>query len=284
MKITKIGLLKVSILTATMFVNTGCLFGLFEDEPKTQYIEPTTSTQKVYSAPESTVIQRTTYEESTSFEQPTSVQKVTSYEQPTSVQKATSYEQPTSVHALSPATKIPTECTDEPNNLNGCQKKLISPKEVKIKKRNGAVHHLRSIQGKNITIIERPTGYLFPQFRNKIVILEMFGQNCSHCIKEMAVLNRLRRKYRHNLEIVALQVEGRMSKRQANRLLRRHRIHYPIIPGQTATELQYQVQTTYGWTGILPFIMVIKDGVTEFTYRGEVNYNRINKDIRSLLR
>jgi len=272
MKITKIGFIKISLLTTTMFLNTGCLFGLFEDEPKTQYIEPTTSTQKIYSAPESTVIQRTTYEEPTSFEQQTSVQK------------ATSYEQPTSVHALSPATKIPTECTDEPNNLNGCQKKLISPKEVKIKKRNGAVHRLRSIQGKNITIIERPTGYLFPQFKNKIVILEMFGKNCSHCIKEMPVMNKLRRKYRHNLEIVALQVEGRMSKRQANRLLRRHRIHYPIIPGQTATELQYQVQTTYGWTGILPFIMVIKDGVTEFTYRGEVNYNRINKDIRSLLR
>jgi thiol-disulfide isomerase/thioredoxin len=278
MKITKIGLLKISILTATMLVNTGCLFGLFENEPKTQYIEATTSTQKIYSAPESTVIQRTTYEEPTSFE------KSTSFEQPTSVQKATSFEQPTSIQTISPATTIPTECTDDPSSINGCHKKLISPKEIKIKKSNGAVHQLRSIQGKKITIIERPTGYLFPQFKNKIVILEMFGHNCSHCIKEMATLNRLRRKYRHNLEIVALQVEGRMSKNQANRLIRRHQIHYPIIPGQTATELQYQVQTTYGWTGILPFIMVIKDGVTEFTYRGEVNYNRIDKDIRSLLR
>jgi len=183
---------------------------------------------------------------------------------------------------------IPLECNDEDNSQNSCQKKPIEVKELKIKKVvtkiGGEVHRLRSIQGKNITIIERPTGYLFPEFENKIVILEMFGKNCSHCIKEMPIMNKLRRKYRNNLEVIALQVEGKMSRLQANALLRRHKIKYPVISGQTATNLQYHIQSTYGWTGILPFIMVIKDGVTEFTYRGEVKYKEINNDIRSLLK
>jgi len=268
MKITKIGFIKISLLTTTMFLNTGCLFGLFEDEPKAKIIQKSIPVQETRSIQEPTFTQTST-----------SLQKY-----PTSVERPTT----TSIQTLSPSISIPTECTDEPNALNGCQKAPIAPKELKVKKvvtpTGGEIHRLRSIQGKNITIVERPTGYLFPQFKNKIVVLEMFGKNCSHCIKEMPVMNKLRRKYRRNLEIVALQVEGRMSKHQANRLLRRHKIHYPIIAGQTATNLQYQIQTTYGWTGILPFIMVIKDGVTEFTYRGEVNYNRINKDIRSLLR
>jgi len=262
MKITRTGLIKVSLLTTIMFLNTGCLFGLFEDEPKAKLIQKTIPVQ-----------------ETSSMQEPTFTQNSTSIQRyPTPIQR------PTSIQTPSPTISIPTECTDEPNGISGCQKKLIEPKELKVKKREGETHRLRSIQGKNITIIERPTGYLFPQFQNKIVILEMFGQNCSHCIKEMPVMNRLRRKYRQNLEIIALQVEGRMSKHQANTLLRRHRIHYPIIAGQTATNLQYHVQSTYGWTGILPFIMVIKDGITEFTYRGEVSYNRINKDIHSLLR
>ena len=247
MKITKIGLMKTSITTAIIFLNTGCMFGLFGDEPKAQFIQNPSKLQE------------------------TSSNKVT-----------------TTTPTTPSAIIIAAECSDEVDSQSACQKTLIVPEELKVKetvtKRGGEIHNLKSIQGKKITIIERPTGYLFPQFENKIVILEMFGKGCSHCIKEMPVMNRLRRKYRHNLEIVALQVEGKMSRLQANALLRRHKIKYPIIAGQTATNLQYHVQSTYGWTGILPFIMVIKDGVTEFTYRGQVNYKEINKDIRSLLR
>jgi len=247
MKITKIKLIKISILTAIMFLNTGCIFGLFEDTPKAQFIEKSKQIKKINSVQESN-----------------------------------------STKLLSKTIIIAPECSDESDSLGGCQKKPIEVKELNVKKvttsTGGEIHKLRSIQGKNITIIERPTGYIFPQFKNKIVILEMFGKSCSHCIKEMPIMHKLHRKYRNHLEIIALQVEGKMSRNQANALLRRHRIHYPIIAGQTATNLQYQIQSTYGWTGILPFIMVIKDGVTEFTYRGEVSYKEINKDIRSLLR
>ena len=182
---------------------------------------------------------------------------------------------------------IAPECSYDLNSNSACQKNLIKAKELKPKrvvtKTGGEVHRLKSIQGQKVTIVERPTGYVFPEFKNKIVILEMFGKNCSHCIKEMPIMNRLRKQYRNNLEIVALQVEGKMSPIQANALLKRHKISYPVISGETATNLQYHVQSTYGWTGILPFIMVIKNGVTEFSYRGSITYKEINNDIRSIL-
>lgn len=240
MKITKIGLTQISILTAILFLNTGCVFGLFGDEP-----------------------------------------------QVTTTKKNTKKVMPTSSVPNPSLVTIAPECSDDLSN-SACNKGLIKAKELKPKKAvtqmGGEVHRLRSIQGQKITVVERSTGYVFPEFKNKIIILEMFGKNCSHCIKEMPIMNRLRRQYRNNLEIVALQVEGKMSKLQANALLRRHKIRYPIISGETATNLQYHVQNTYGWTGILPFIMIIKNGVTEFSYRGQITYNEINNDIRSLLR
>ena len=243
MKKTKIGLIQISILTAILFLNTGCVFGLFGDEPEVQAKQ---STKKI-----------------------------------TQVMPTSSVQSP-SLMTIAP------ECSDDLDAKSACQKKLIKSQELKPKqavtKIGGEVHRLKSIQGQKITIVERPTGYVFPEFKNKIIILEMFGKNCSHCIKEMPIMNKLRRKYGHNLEIVALQVEGKMSPLQANALLRRHKITYPVISGETATNLQYHVQSTYGWTGILPFIMVIKNGVTEFTYRGSVTYNEINNDIRSLLK
>ena len=202
----------------------------------------------------------------------------------TSVQKNSSAINNTTVV---PTTNIIPECSDEINSKDACKKSFIKTQSIQAQKsisnKGGEVHKLRSIQGKPITIVEQPTGYHFPEFKNKIIILEMFGKDCSYCIKKMPILNKLRRRYPNHLEIIALQVEGKMSTSQANALIRRYRIRYPIISGQTATNLQYHVKSTYGWTGILPFILVIKNGVTEFSYRGSVTYNEINKDIRSLL-
>lgn len=235
MKIKKMSLTSMSILTMALFFNTGCTSGLFNDAPKKQI------TQKIPSS---------------------------------SVQNRSSMQ-------------IAPECSDDLNTNSACKKGLIKTQELKPKKvvtkTGGEVHKLRSIQGQPITVVERSNGYIFPELKNKIVILEMFGKNCSHCIKEMPIMNKLRQQYRNKLEIVALQVEGKMSPLQANALLKRHKIKYPVISGDTATNLQYHVQNTFGWTGVLPFIMIIKNGVTEFSYRGQVTYDEINSDIRLLL-
>ncbi len=251
MRKMNIGLLQSTLLTVMLFTQTGCVFGLFDEEPTQSLIQVTPTIQT------STTIQ---------IETPPPVKKVTP---------------PVATKAQTPH----VECTDEVDS--GCQKELIKPEELAPKKLiqvNNQIHKLKSIQGHNITIEERSTGYSFPEFQNRIVVLEMFGKNCSHCIREMPTMRKLKRRYRNHIEIIALQVEGKMSKREASRLLKRHKITYPIISGDDAKALQFHVQSTFGWTGILPFIMVIKDGITEFTYRGEVSYNRINKDILSLLK
>ena len=239
----KINTLQTFILTATLFLNSGCFFGYF-DAPK---VEVQKTIQNNYQT----------------------IEPVT--------------KQPKIITPLSTLAPIPIECTDDINSP--CQKPPISPKDLKARNisEQGEVHKLRSIQGKSILIVERKTGFIFPQHKNKVVILQMFGKNCSHCIKEMPIMGKLYQKYRNKLEIIAVQVEDKMSPREAKRLLQKHHIKYPIIPGDDATNLQYNVQSTYGWTGVLPYTLVIKNGLTEFTYPGEVSYNEINRDIRSIL-
>jgi thiol-disulfide isomerase/thioredoxin len=191
-------------------------------------------------------------------------------------------EQPKISIPLSLPTALSVECTDDINSP--CQKAPISPKELKAPNmsKQGEVHKLRSIQGKHITIVERKTGFIFPQYKNKVVILQMFGKNCSHCIKEIPVMRKIYQKYRNKLEIIAVQVEDKMTSREAKRLIQKYHIKYPIIPGDDATNLQYNIQSTYGWTGVLPYTLVIRNGLTEFTYLGEVSYKEINRDIRSI--
>jgi len=276
--IRKSTIIQASILTTTLFFNSGCFFGYFGDQIVPTKQEPTVLVSRTI--PEPVQVTRIIHE-------PVQVTRTI----PTPVMVTETIPQ---VHRetrrytpMRSVVEPVLECTDDITAENNCDKGLIEETELQPKQQSssgGEVHNLRSVQGQSVKIIERPNGFIFPQYPNKVVIIEMFGKKCPHCVKEMPVLNRLRKKYRGNLEVIAIQVEDKMSPREAKNLIRKYNIHYPIIPGDTATNLQYNIQSTYGWTGILPFTLVIKNGVNEFTYPGEVSYKELDRDIRSIIR
>jgi len=43
------------------------------------------------------------------------------------------------------------------------------------------------------------------------------------------------------------------------------------------------MQTTYGWTGILPYMLIIKNGVTEYSFSGAVSHQELDEAVRSLI-
>ncbi len=175
------------------------------------------------------------------------------------------------------------ECNDDLTlKKSDCDRGTISKEQLKKRPKNGEKHILKSIRGKTIHIIERPNGFIFPEYKNKIIILEMFGKDCPHCLKEIPTIDKIRRRYRGRLEVIAIQAQGRMDRATARAYINGYRIRYPIIEGDDATNLQYFIQKTYGWRGILPYTLVIKNGITEFAYSGEVDYPDIKKDIDTL--
>ena len=183
---------------------------------------------------------------------------------------------------------VEAECNDNvPVIENNCNRGEITQDELQEQNiqqtQEGTMHLLKSVQGKTISIGERPNGFVFPNYPGKVIILEMFGKDCPHCLKEIPIIKRIKKRYRGKVEVIAIQSQGRMSDYAARSYINKHRINYPIIEGSDATNLQYFIQNTYGWTGILPYTLVIKDGVTEFSYPGEVSYNELKKDIDSLM-
>jgi len=211
---------------------------------------------------------------------------VNSTSEPTVVNSAS---EPTIVENISESTINQPEnnivgCSDDITSTkkSNCNLGEISENDLTKSSSNGSEHILQSVRGKTITIIERKNGFIFPQYKNKVVILEIFGKNCPHCHKQIPILKRIRNRHRGKLEIVAIQSQGRMSRSEARNYINRNRIRYPIVEGDDTTNLLYFIQTTYGWTGILPYTLVIKDGVTEFSYSGEVDYSEIGHDVDSL--
>ena len=147
----------------------------------------------------------------------------------------------------------------------------------------GEMHRLKSVQGPTLTVQERSNGFIFPQYQNKIVLLQIFGQDCAYCFKEMPIINRVKRQYEGNLQVIALQAQGTMNKQTASRLIQNYQMNYPIIDKDEATNLLHFMQTTYGWTGVLPYILIIKNGVTEYSFAGEVSHQELNEAVRSLI-
>ncbi len=195
---------------------------------------------------------------------------------------STTYNQTAKVVSQNQLNVSDIECSNENTKKNNCDRGTISEDELKHTPKVGEQHILQSIRGKTIHIGERSNGFTFPEYKNKVIILEIFGKDCPHCIKEIPILQKIRKRYRGKLEVVAIQAQGRMTRNEARNYINRYKIRYPIIEGDDATNLQYFIQETYGWTGILPYTLVIKDGVTEFSYRGETDYKELQNDINSL--
>ena len=197
-------------------------------------------------------------------------------------QQPATYQSPTSMSS------VDIECSDEvsPSESN-CDRAEIRADKLTGKNTqrtsSGIMHSFTSIQGHQIKVIEQPTGFLFPNYRGKTIILVIFGKECPYCIDEIPILKSLKQRYRGEVEVIAIQAQEHMAPHIAKSYINKHRINYPIIEGDDATDLQYFIQNTYGWTGILPFTMVVKDGITELTYPGAVSYNEIRADMDTLL-
>jgi len=146
------------------------------------------------------------------------------------------------------------------------------------------IYSLPTIQGTKITIEEYPTGFDFPQFRGKTILLEVFGKHCEYCFQELPIIHRLQREYPNRLAIIAIQAQEAMSSREASELIQTHNMHYPIIDREPASNLLVELSKKYEWTGVLPFILLIKNGVVQYAFKeGHSSYEELQESINEIL-
>lgn len=150
---------------------------------------------------------------------------------------------------------------------------------------NGTTHQLPTIQGKSITIIENGNiGFGFPQYQGKIIIFEIFGKDCEYCKEETPIINRIKREFASSVQVIGIQAQGRMSPSAASSMLRRDHINNPVIEGDDAKELLRFLADTYSWTGVLPYILLVKNNATEYSFPdGGVSYEELKESIKSIL-
>lgn len=144
-------------------------------------------------------------------------------------------------------------------------------------------HNLLSVQGSTILIQEQANGFIFPQLGNQIVLLQIFGKTCEYCFEEMPFIRRVSNTYANRLKVISFQAQDQMSADESNRMIQNFQIDYPVIDRDEATGILKFINNTYGWNGVLPYFLLVKDGVTEYSFSGKVDQQEFESAIQSLM-
>jgi len=141
------------------------------------------------------------------------------------------------------------------------------------------LQQIQTIQGKNIAVKITNTGFEFPEYRGKTVLLQIFGKNCSYCFEEMTVINKIKEEYGTQLQIIAIQGQEPMSQSEASTLIGRYKMNYPIIEKDNASDLIVFLRDKYEWTGVLPYVLLIKDSSMQYS---ATDYETLKENINAL--
>ncbi|KIM02971.1 MAG: hypothetical protein KU29_13180 [Sulfurovum sp. FS06-10] len=174
-----------------------------------------------------------------------------------------------------------TACIPKNFNINGNYPSIYND-DTSYSASQSNQHQLRTIQGETITIIENGNGFIFPQYRDKIVLLQIFGKTCEYCFEEIPIINQIENHYAGKVKVIAIQGQDRMNPSEISTLTNQYQMNYPIIEGDDATNLLAFISRTYNWTGVLPYMLLIKDGVTEFSFSAGTQYQEFQESIDSL--
>jgi len=68
-----------------------------------------------------------------------------------------------------------------------------------------------STAGETIKVDRTAQGLIFHEYEGKIILLEVYGDTCPHCINAIASYNRLRAKYPDDVVVIALESYGTLS-------------------------------------------------------------------------
>lgn len=170
-------------------------------------------------------------------------------------------------------------------NSNDAYHQEISSQEIssqKIPSNGSNIHQLQTIQGQRLMIQEGRTGFMFPQYQGKIVLLQIFGKECPYCFEKMPLINQLKNQYAEDLQVIAIQAEDPMTPSEASKIINEHQINYPIIERDEASNLLLFIGETYNWTGVLPYMLLIKNGITKYTFSASTSYDELNSAIENL--
>ncbi len=143
-----------------------------------------------------------------------------------------------------------------------------------------------TIEGKKVRVDRIPGGLVFEGAQDKVVLFEIFGHSCPHCVASIPGLKNLRTKYADkDLLIIAVETYG-LSNSELKQYVADHSINYTAVAKENEGKIElFAGQLTGGASyGGVPYMMVFsKQGELVDTHLGDLDEASTDALIQSLL-
>jgi len=104
--------------------------------------------------------------------------------------------------------------------------------------------------GKKIRVDSTPNGFVFEGYVGKIVLLEVYGDTCPHCIAAIPSYNALQKKYLKDVVIIALESYGTLGNASQQQ--------YITIPKVDTGTMFSSIQSLTGYNRqAVPYLMIL---------------------------
>ena len=143
---------------------------------------------------------------------------------------------------------------------------------------------LTTVDENNITITETKEGFDIKEFKDKAVLIVLFGHNCPPCKKEIPELITLTNNHKDDLAIIAIEVQN-YSEASLKEFKEAYHMNYNTIAGVNHYDFTSYLANRAGHpNGLrLPFLVAInKDGEVEGVQEGRVRGDELEFMVQNL--
>ena len=137
---------------------------------------------------------------------------------------------------------------------------------------------ITTTDGKQIRVDRTAEGFIFKGYEEKIVLLEVYGDTCPHCMDAIPAYNRLQAKYPKDVVIIALESYGTLG----NAALQQ----YITIPMSDTGDMFSFIRNLTGYNRqAVPYLMILDrdGGIVYDEILADFPESTIDSQIQSLL-
>jgi len=140
---------------------------------------------------------------------------------------------------------------------------------------------LTTLKNKTISIEKYDLMLLSKELNNKIVLINFWAPWCNPCVKEMPNLVKLQNKYKKDLIIVGILFDKVSSRKTIEKFVKKYKINFPVAIGAE----NFNIAKAFNDLQMVPeSYLYDKDGVFIDSYIGEINIQKLEKNIEKLIK
>ena len=127
---------------------------------------------------------------------------------------------------------------------------------------------MTDITGKTYDVRGTEQGLDIKGLEGKVIFLEFFGHKCPPCLASIPHLINLQNKYKENLAIISIEVQG-FSQEEVKAFAEEKGMNYIVVSEEKAPELVNYIQQRAQWRGGIPFLVAMDTkGDVQFVQAG----------------